>query len=40
MSTARTGVGEDMKQSFGFEKVEDGNKQQKVDAVFHHVAKR
>lgn len=40
MSTARTGVGEEMKQSFGFEKVDDGQKQQKVDAVFHSVAKR
>lgn len=40
MSTARTGVGEDMKQSFGFEKVEDGDKQDKVDDVFHHVADR
>lgn len=40
MSTARTGVGEEMKHSFGFEKVEDGEKQDKVDEVFHHVAKR
>ncbi len=40
MSTTRTGVGEEMKQSFGFEKVDDGQKQDKVDEVFHHVAKR
>lgn len=40
MSTTRTGVGEDMKQSFGFEKVDDGQKQDKVNDVFHHVAKR
>lgn len=40
MSIARTGVGEDMKHSFGFKKVEDGEKQRKVDDVFHHVADR
>ena len=40
MSTARTGVGEEMKHSFGFEEVGDGEKQEKVDQVFHHVAKR
>lgn len=40
MSTARTGASEEMKQSFGFSNVEDGKKQDKVDEVFHHVARR
>ena len=40
MSTSRTGAGEAMKQSFGFSEVADGEKQGRVNDVFHSVAKR
>jgi demethylmenaquinone methyltransferase / 2-methoxy-6-polyprenyl-1,4-benzoquinol methylase len=37
---ARAARGEDMARSFGFKSVADGEKQDKVNAVFHSVAKR
>ena len=40
MSTSRTGGGDAMKRSFGFAEVAEGDKQARVDGVFHAVARR
>ncbi|MEM9999516.1 MAG: bifunctional demethylmenaquinone methyltransferase/2-methoxy-6-polyprenyl-1,4-benzoquinol methylase UbiE [Pseudomonadota bacterium] len=40
MSQTRTGTDDSMKRSFGFHEVSEGEKQEKVDAVFHGVARR
>lgn len=40
MSTARTGIDDAMKRSFGFSDVADGEKQERVNDVFHKVAER
>ena len=40
MSTSRTGGGDAMKRSFGFAEVAEGDKQARVDDVFHAVARR
>ncbi|MEL6920298.1 MAG: bifunctional demethylmenaquinone methyltransferase/2-methoxy-6-polyprenyl-1,4-benzoquinol methylase UbiE [Pseudomonadota bacterium] len=40
MSDARTGTDDAMKRSFGFREVGDGEKQEKVNSVFHGVARR
>lgn len=40
MSTSRTGAGDAMKRSFGFTEIGEGEKQARVDTVFHSVARR
>jgi len=40
MSTARVNNGDEMASSYGFETVDEGDKQPKVDQVFHKVASR